>query len=91
MSQSTIRIGFGDNDQLVLVLFGTGLRNHRGEITAQAGEIMLPVLYAGAQNEMTGLDQVNLALPRWLAGSGEVMLRLTVNGQPSNQIRIVIK
>ncbi len=89
--QSTIQIGFGDTDQLILVLFGTGLRNHHGEISAQIGDATLPVLYAGAQNEMTGLDQINVALPRWLAGNGEVMLRLNINGQPINQIRLVIK
>ncbi len=89
--QSAIQIGFGEIDQLILVLFGTGLRNHRDEITARLGNVTLPVLYAGAQNEMTGLDQVNLALPRWLAGSGEQLLRLTVNGQPTNQIRILIR
>nr|MBP6820421.1 hypothetical protein [Acidobacteriota bacterium] len=82
-SQSAIPVRFGENDQLVLVLFGTGLRHHRGEIAALLGDVPLPVLYAGAQNEMTGLDQINLALPRWLAGSGEMVLRLSVNGQPT--------
>ena len=88
--QSAI-IRFGETDQLILVLFGTGLRNHRGEISARLGDATLPVLYAGAQNEMTGLDQINLALPRWLAGSGEQTLWLTVSGQQTNQIRIVVK
>lgn len=89
--QSAIQIGFGENDQLILVLFGTGLRNHRGEIIARLGDATLPVLYAGAQNEMTGLDQINVAMPHWLAGKGEQSLWLTINGQPTNQIRIVIQ
>lgn len=84
-------IRFGESDQLILVLFGTGLRNHRSEITARLGDAMLPVLYAGAQNEMTGLDQINLALPRWLTGSGEQSLWLTVGGKPSNRIRLLIQ
>ncbi|MFN0112559.1 MAG: kelch repeat-containing protein [Blastocatellia bacterium] len=84
-------IEFGKDDQLILVLFGTGFRRHRGELTAQLNDVSLPVLYAGAQNEMTGLDQINLALPRWLAASGEHFLWLTVDGQPTNRLRIVIQ
>lgn len=89
--KSAIPIQFGESDQLILVLFGTGLRNHHGEITVQLGDATLPVLYAGAQTEMTGLDQINVALPRWLAGSGEQSLWLSVNGQSSNRIRLLIQ
>ncbi|MBS1786963.1 MAG: hypothetical protein JST85_04540 [Acidobacteria bacterium] len=86
-----IPIQFGESDQLILVLFGTGLRNQRGGTTAHLGDATLPILYVGAQNEMTGLDQINVALPRWLVGSGEQSLWLTVHGQSSDRIRLLIQ
>jgi uncharacterized protein (TIGR03437 family) len=85
-------IEFGEGDErLILVLFGTGLRHHKGRLSAQIGSIEAPILFAGAQGEMTGLDQVNLSLPRELAGSGEIVLKLMVDGQPTNPIRIWIR
>ncbi|MGH9935351.1 MAG: hypothetical protein ACREAM_03840, partial [Blastocatellia bacterium] len=85
-------IEFGEDDErLILVLFGTGLRRHGGQVSARIGSLELPVLFAGAQGGMTGLDQINLDLPRALAGSGEIVLRLMVDGQPTNPLRIVIR
>lgn len=84
------RLRFGDEEQLILVLFGTGLRHHQGRVSAQIGMIELPVLFAGAQGEFAGLDQINLALPRSLAGNGEVTLKLTVDGQSANPLRLII-
>ena len=85
-----IRFGLED-EQLFLILFGTGLRHHNGAVTERWGNTDLPVLYAGAQGEMAGLDQINIALPRTLAGSGEVEFRLIADGQPTNTLRIVIQ
>jgi hypothetical protein len=65
-----------ETDQVFLVLFGTGLRFHGG----LAGE--------GAA---VGLDQVNLRVPRALAGRGEVELTLRVDGQEANPLRIRVK
>jgi uncharacterized protein (TIGR03437 family) len=69
-------------DTVVVELFGTGLRHvsSTSAITATVnnGQITLPVLYAGPQSGFTGLDQVNVQIPRSLAGSGEVNLVLTV-------------
>ena len=38
-----------------------------------------------------GLDQVNLLLPRSLAGRGDVDVALTVDGKAANIVRINIK
>lgn len=84
------RLAFGEEEQLILVLFGTGLRHHQGRVSAQIGAIQLPVLYAGPQGEFAGLDQLNLSLPRSLAGSGEMILKLSVDGHPANPLRLVI-
>jgi uncharacterized protein (TIGR03437 family) len=51
----------------------------------------MPALYAGAQPEFAGLDQVNVSLPLTLLGIGETDLFLTVDGQTSNRVRINIR
>jgi hypothetical protein len=45
----------------------------------------------GAQGDFAGLDQVNIQIPRSLAGRGEVDLILTVDGVAANVVRISIK
>ena len=49
------------------------------------------MLYVGAQGDMIGLDQVNVALPRTLIGRGEVDLVLTVEGKAAYTVRINFK
>ncbi len=77
-------------EQVFLLLFGTGLRFNSGlgGVTCKLGGIDAPVLFAGAQGDLVGLDQVNLSLPRTLAGRGEVDLVLTVDGQAANTVRV---
>jgi uncharacterized protein (TIGR03437 family) len=77
-------------DQVFLIAFGTGLRN-RSALTAVSlliGGVPAEVQFAGPQGELVGLDQLNLLLPRSLAGRGEVDLALTVDGQAANMLRI---
>ncbi|QQS48409.1 MAG: NF038122 family metalloprotease [Acidobacteriota bacterium] len=80
-------------EDLFLAIYGTGLRNHGGAamLSASIDGVYVPVLHAGPQPCMAGLDQVNLALPRSLIGRGEVDLVLTVNGIAANKVRINIK
>jgi uncharacterized protein (TIGR03437 family) len=78
-------------DRVYVVLFGTGLR-HRSSLqnvhvtfSSLDDDVALieteaPVEYAGAQNEFVGLDQVNVLLPRSLAGMGAQGIRLKVDG-----------
>ncbi|MGE0131382.1 MAG: hypothetical protein AB7U82_25150 [Blastocatellales bacterium] len=81
------------SDQVFLILFGTGIRNNSSgrPPTAQIGGVNAPVTFAGAQGELTGLDQVNLLLPPSLAGRGEVDVVLTIDGQTANVVKISIK
>lgn len=84
----------GPASELVfLVLFGTGIRGRSaaGTVTAQIGGTTVEVLYAGPQGGFVGLDQVNLPIPRTLAGRGEVVVGLTIDGKPANSIKINIK
>ncbi|MDX2044534.1 MAG: hypothetical protein SF097_25210 [Acidobacteriota bacterium] len=80
-------------DQVFLLLFGTGLRYHNSlsTVTATIGGIPVEVLYAGAQGDYLGLDQVNLRLPQSLTGRGEVSLALTVDGKAGNDVRVSFK
>ncbi len=67
-----------DSDRVYLILFGTGIRNQRdpSSILVELDFRDTQVTYAGPQGEFIGLDQVNLLLPRSLAGKGEVRLSL---------------
>ncbi len=89
---SPIDLG-AENEQVVLVLFGTGLR-YRSSLSAASASIGgtdAQVLFAGAQNDFAGLDQINVGLPRSLAGRGEVDVTLTVDAKMANTVRINIK
>ncbi|MFN7929481.1 MAG: SBBP repeat-containing protein [Blastocatellia bacterium] len=90
----TIPIDLGPvSEQVFIELYGSGFRNRSelGEVQARIGGVPVEVLYAGAQGAFIGLDQVNLRLPRSLAGRGEVAIELTIRGTPTNPVKINIK
>ncbi len=90
----SVPIDFGEEgEEVYLVLFGTGWRSRLALTTVRAtiGEQDLEILYAGSQGGFVGLDQLNLKLPRTLAGKGEVDLKLFVEGKPANTVRINLK
>jgi endo-1,4-beta-xylanase len=82
-----------ETDQVFLELYGTGLRSRSSldQVTCRIGGLDAPVTYAGAQVGTLGLDQVNVRLPRTLAGRGEVNVTLTVQGQEANSVKVSIK
>lgn len=82
-----------EGDQLFLVLFGTGIRfrSSLSGVAAQIGGMEAQVLFAGPQGDFVGLDQLNLQVPKSLAGRGEVDLVLTVDGKIANTVRVSIK
>jgi uncharacterized protein (TIGR03437 family) len=80
-------------DVVVLVLYGTGLRNN-GDLTkvqAQVGGVAASVEYAGPQGSYVGLDQVNVRLPRSLWGRGEVLVDLIVDGKAANAVKLLLR
>ena len=81
------------NANVYLILYGTGIRNRSSlaNVTANINGTNVQVLYAGPQPGFEGLDQVNLALPVSLSGSGEVNIVLTVDGQISNVVTVNIQ
>ena len=80
-------------DRVFLVLFATGLRRRSSldAVSVTLGGVNADALYAGPQGEFVGLDQLNVALPRSLAGRGEVDVRLTVEGVAANPLKVVIR
>ena len=80
-------------DKVYLILFGTGIR-HRSALSGVAmtiGGMNVPVEYADAQNQFVGLDQVNVPLPRELAGRGSLDLVLTVDSRPANTVQVAFR
>jgi uncharacterized protein (TIGR03437 family) len=75
-----------------LVLYGTGIANRPGlsSVTVTVGSQALPALYAGPTPGFAGLDQVNVALPASLKGSGTVYVTVSISGTTSNQVTLDI-
>ena len=78
------------SDQVILVLYGTGIRN-RSSLAAANVKVGGRTLPAGSQPQYPGLDQVNVQLPQNLAGSGTVSVILTVDGITANSLSIAIQ
>ena len=78
---------------VVVTLFGTGLRKNTdlAKVKATIGGVDTPVLFAGAQGQFAGLDQVNLQIPASLRGRGVVQIVLTVDGQTANTVSINVR
>ncbi len=86
-------------DRVFLVLFGTGFRNRTSlaNVRVKIGEQDTPPEFADAHGTLPGVDQMNVLLPRSLAGRGLVNVELIV-GDPdehllptSNVVQISVK
>jgi uncharacterized protein (TIGR03437 family) len=82
-----------DTDQLFLIFFGTGIRGNTAlsAATMTIGGTAAEVLYAGQVTGFAGLDQVNVRLPRSLAGRGNVAATLTVGGKAANNVNLTVQ
>jgi uncharacterized protein (TIGR03437 family) len=80
-------------DVVALELFGTGIRGRSllSNVSCTVGGVTANVAYAGAQGGYVGLDQVNVSLPRSLAGRGEMDVNLVVDGHAANTVKINVK
>lgn len=89
-----VPIDFGPaTDNMFLVLFGTGIRfrSAQSNVVVRVGGTTVETLYAGAQGGFVGLDQINVPLPRSLAGRGDVDIEITVDGKVANTVKVNIK
>jgi uncharacterized protein (TIGR03437 family) len=80
----------GETDLVVLSVFGTGMRGFTGQITATIGGVDAQVLGFAPSGQFEGLDQINLLIPRSLAGQGVVQIQLTVDGLALNPVTVTI-
>lgn len=81
------------NDVIYLILYGTGIRRRSQllNVTCLIGGGAQQVVYAAAQGQYAGVDQVNVLLNRNLATRGEVEVSLMVDGKAANKVRINVK
>ncbi|MBS1807004.1 MAG: hypothetical protein JST84_02300 [Acidobacteria bacterium] len=81
------------NDPAFLTLYATGLRNRSSlaNVKVLIAGIEAQVEYAGPQGQFIGLDQINVRLPKALAGRGEVTIELIVDDKAANPVRISMK
>ncbi len=103
LSTNTIQAGAGgslelvpidlgpDDQQVFLILYGTGIRHHAGVVTAKIASATIEAAYAGPQGTFAGEDQINIELPKSLRGAGLVDVVLSVDGQTTNTVKIHIR
>jgi uncharacterized protein (TIGR03437 family) len=82
-----------EGDQTFLLLFGTGLRGASAlsAVKVWLGGGAVQPTFIGAQGDLAGLDQLNVPLPRSLAGRGVIEIRLTVDGLIANTVTVSVR
>jgi uncharacterized protein (TIGR03437 family) len=89
---ATVDLGV-ESEQVYLLLFGTGIGtlSPLSEVKVKIGGVDAQVTYAGPQGSFVGLDQINVRVPRNLAGRGEVDATLMVDGLVANTVKVNIR
>ena len=84
-----IDLGLASN-QSTLVLYGTGIRNRSSlsAVTVTIGSRTFAATYAGPVAGDAGLDQISVALPHSLSGSGAANVSVSISGIASNTVSI---
>ena len=84
-----IPIDFGPaSDRVFLALYATGVRGSTA--TVRIGPAAIPAVFAPSA-QYPGLDQVNVELPRSLAGSGATDVTLTCDGVAANTVTVTFQ
>ncbi len=80
-------------DNVYLLLFGTGFRARTSlsSVECSIGGASAQVVYAGAQGQYMGLDQVNALIPRTLIGRGDADVLFRVDAKLANTVTVNIK
>ncbi len=87
-------IEFGEEDEeLALILYCTGVRGRSSPqaVAVEIGGLNLSASYAGPQLQFAGLDQINVTLPKTLAGVGDASVRVSVDGSPANSVWLTFR
>ena len=77
-------------DTAYVTLYASGIRGAQKVQVFVAGQLV-PVLFAGAQGQYAGLDQINISLPSSLAKTGEASVYVVADGKTSNMTTINIQ
>jgi uncharacterized protein (TIGR03437 family) len=88
-----VPIDLGVDTPIYLSFYGTGIRGRSSldNVKVTIGTVDVSPLYVGPQNQLSGLDQVNVPLPLSLRGAGEVDVTITVDGVTSNPVKINVQ
>ena len=80
-------------EQVFLILFGTGFSSYSSSSngTVKLGGQDAELLYAGPQGQLAGLDQLNVRVPRALAGRGEIDVAFAAGGRTANLVKANVK
>jgi uncharacterized protein (TIGR03437 family) len=95
--EAYIPLSTANGRPVYLSLFGTGFAGASGaEVTAAAGDIEIPITYAGPQGGTPGLDQINLRLPPEILNRvdpyfGIVAITVSVHGIAANTVWIAVE
>ncbi len=92
-SCTAVPIDVGVDAPVYLSLYGTGIRgaSSASNVVVTIGNTAIQPTYAGPQQQIPGLDQVNVPLVISLRGSGLVNVVVTVDGVSSNATQIDIQ
>jgi uncharacterized protein (TIGR03437 family) len=90
-SRTALPISLGpEGEQVVLLLFGTGIRGGSDVRVRINGEEAQVLGFAPSQ-QFVGLDQINVLLSRSLIGTGEVTIEVMVDGVSANSVTMEIQ
>ena len=78
------------NGTVYVSFYGTGIR-YASNVSVTVNGVNAPVQFVGPAPGFTGLDQINVSLDPSLAGTGEVNVILTADGQNANTVTINIQ
>ncbi len=79
-----------DGESVYLVLYGTGFRRFAAPVTAKINNVAADVLAVVASG-FAGVDQINLRVPRTLAGCGTMQVALVADGKNANVVEIAVQ
>jgi uncharacterized protein (TIGR03437 family) len=89
MQEAPVDLG-GPSDKVMLRFYASGVQD-ASEVHVQIAGQDVPVRYSGASGHFAGLDELIVEVPHSLAGTGDVDVVLTVDGQTASPVRIRIQ